>query len=243
VSAASTSPRVVIFDFDGTLVDSQLVILEAMTRAFERAGLAPRELAAVRRVVGLSLEDAIARLLDGEVGDGEVGDGEVGGREIGRVAGEVAALYRGAFLEMRTRADHHEPLFAGVRETVTELAASRLLGIATGKSRRGLFACLDRHGLRDHFSSFQTADLNPGKPHPQMVERALDELGATPGEAVLVGDTVFDMEMAANAGVRAIGVSWGYHEPEELSAAGAACILNEMADLVPLLAGTQEEAR
>ena len=96
-----------------------------------------------------------------------------------------------------------------------------LLGIATGKARRGLLTTLERHGLSNRFITLQTVDSNPGKPHPAMLLRAMAETGVDPSATVVVGDTVYDMEMARRAGVRAVGVAWGYHTPDELEATGA----------------------
>ena len=94
---------------------------------------------------------------------------------------------------------------------------------------------LDHHGLRPLFVTLQTADGNPSKPHPAMLERAMAETGSRPVETVFVGDTTFDVEMALAAGVRAVGVAWGYHPPEELAAAGAERVLDSFAELTPLV--------
>lgn len=214
--------RLILFDYDGTLVDSQRAILHAMTAGFAAADLPPPEAAAVRRVVGLSLEIAVARLCP------DPGDGATVSR--------VADAYRAAFLALRSRPDYDEPLFPGVRNTLAALDRPEVcLGIATGKARRGLLASLERHGLGHHFVTLQTGDDGPGKPHPAMLERAMAEAGVGPGHTVLIGDTSFDMEMAVNAGVPGLGVSWGYHAPEELSASGAAAILDSLAELPPRL--------
>ena len=128
------------------------------------------------------------------------------------------------------------PLFAGMRELLHRLhGAGWLLGVATGKSDRGLTACLAGHEISDLFVTLQTADRHPSKPHPAMLEAALFEAGVTAEAAVMIGDTSFDMEMAAAAGVRAIGVDWGYHAPEELLATGATGVASDMAALEALL--------
>ncbi len=115
-----------------------------------------------------------------------------------------------------------QPLFDGIADLLGGLRqAGWLLGIATGMSDRGLTHCLAAHGLTDHFVTLQTADRHPSKPHPAMLEAALAEAGAEPAQAVMIGDTAFDMQMARDAGVGALGVDWGYHEPDELRAAGA----------------------
>ncbi|SVC85217.1 uncharacterized protein METZ01_LOCUS338071, partial [marine metagenome] len=140
------------------------------------------------------------------------------------------------FLELRGSPDLHEPLFADVVETLTLLEKTGyILGIATGKSRRGLSAILETHGLAKHFVTLQTADDAPSKPHPGMLERAMAETGMAKDETVLIGDTVFDMEMALNAGVGAFGVAWGYHDTAELKAAGAHLVLDNLCDLPVVL--------
>lgn len=142
--------------------------------------------------------------------------------------GHLADVYRRTVQGRRTRGEDNDPLYPGIRETLLALdRAGVLLGVATGKSMRGLRHTLDRHDLGSLFVTLQTSDRAPGKPHPAMVERALADTGARPAAAVVIGDTVFDIGMARNAGVTAIGVSWGYHEPDELLAAGAACIIDD----------------
>lgn len=200
--------KLVLFDCDGTLVDSQHVIVAAMGRAFARAELAmpPRE--AVLGIVGLSLVEAMQRL----------------GEDDPRFPAErLAELYREAFRELRTEPDFSEPMFPGMRALIDRLAArdDLLLGIATGKSQRGVAAVLAHHGLEGRFVTIQTADDAPSKPHPAMVLQAMAATGAAPMDTVLIGDTSFDMVMARAAGARAIGVSWGYHAPDLLTQSGA----------------------
>jgi phosphoglycolate phosphatase len=215
--------RLIVFDFDGTLVDSQAMIGRCMSQAFAEAGLSAPELASVRRIVGLSLEIAIERLLP---------EGE------GFRAAEIAGRYRKAFFALRSDPAFHEPLFPRARETLDRLAAAEVhLAIATGKNLRGLRASLDRHGLSNYFSCLQTPDTSPSKPHPGMLYRAIEELDCTASETVVIGDTTYDMEMARNAGATGIGVGWGYHEVAELKAAGAVRVLQEFTDLPLALAG------
>lgn len=209
--------RLIVFDFDGTLVDSQAGIVHCMGRGFAAVGLPAPPAESVRRVVGLSLELAIARLLPVEAQEAVV---------------PAAAAYREAFLAWRADPAFHEPLFDGVVETLERLDTPQvLLGIATGKNLRGLSASLERHGLSRRFTTLQTPDHSPSKPHPGMLKRAMDEVGCYPDETVLIGDTTFDIEMAQNAGTVSLGVSWGYHAPEELRAAGARDVLAAMAEL------------
>ncbi len=213
--------RLVVFDCDGTLVDSQHMIVEAMTTAFEAARLAPPTAEAVRRIVGLALAEGIALLIDR---GGDAATAEV-----------VAGHYRQAFGELRSK-PHDEPLYPGAEEAIDRLeAAGFVLGVATGKSLKGLTSTLGRHGLLRRFVTLQTSDVAAGKPHPEMLHRAMSETGANPEDTVLVGDTTFDMTMARNADVRAIGVSWGYHEVDELWRAGAGHVIDSFEELAPLV--------
>ncbi len=216
-----SSLKLVVFDLDGTLVDSQGGIIAAMTQAFRGAGLEDPAPSAVRRVVGLSLMAAVGELMPGA--------------EAEKVA-DVAELYRDAFYALRSRPDYHEPLFPGARAALEALDRPEvLLGIATGKARRGLLGSLERHDLSGHFVTLKTADDGPGKPHPGILESAMTEVGVGAEDTIMVGDTVFDIQMARNAQARAVGVSWGYHEADELSVAGAARVIDSFEDLLPAL--------
>lgn len=225
-----TGPRLVIFDCDGTLVDSQNVICAAMEMAFANAGLAapPRE--SVLEIVGLSLPEAIARV-----------------KETQAIPHDAALLevlleeYKQAFTVLRQDPALKEPMFPGAREGVLALAGrdNVLLGIATGKSRRGVDRFLGRNDLAGCFATIQTADDAPSKPHPAMIEQAMAGTGADPAATVMVGDTSYDMAMARNAGVAGLGVGWGYHPPEALYEAGAATVA---ADFAGLLAAIDEDA-
>jgi phosphoglycolate phosphatase len=215
------SPRLAVFDCDGTLVDSQHVIASCMASAFASEELAAPAPASVRRVIGLPLPECVARLAP---------DSDAGRRA------RLVEAYKATFFTIRQRPDHHEPLFDGARAVLDELEESGwLLAVATGKSRRGLLAVLARHGLDARFVSLQTADDGPGKPDPGMLLRAMDATGASAADTVMIGDTSFDMLMAANAGVAGIAVSWGYHPPAELVAAGAAVVAENFAQIPGLV--------
>ena len=208
----------IVFDVDGTLVDSQAGIVASMTEAFAEIGLDAPTADQTRRVVGLSLEEAVARLLPGGLRDPRLD--------------KAVAAYKHAFMTRRARPDYDEPLFPGTREVLAALDHPQVcLGVATGKSKRGLDATLAHHDLARFFVTARTADGGPGKPHPRMLQEAMRDVGAEPHETLLIGDTVFDVEMAGNAGVPAFGVSWGYHDPRELSRAGARTILGTFDDL------------
>ena len=200
--------KLAVFDCDGTLIDSQVNILRAMRQSFDRNGLPPPADHDIRRVVGLSLVETMQVLLP-------AADPALHVR--------LAQDYKGAFQRLRAdRSLDPEPLYAGIAGLLGDLRdAGWLLGVATGKSDRGLALALDHHGLAAHFVTLQTADRHPSKPHPAMLLAALAEAGALAEDAVIIGDTVFDIAMGGNAGVRAIGVDWGYHDAAELIDAGA----------------------
>ena len=213
--------RLVIFDVDGTLVDSQHAILAATAAAFAGEGLPVPAPSEVRRQVGLGVEEAIARL---------VPEGE----EV--VRRRLALAFREAAQAIRRRPDYTEPLYPGIREALEGLVHPTVfLGIATGKARRGLDHTLESHGIAGLFQTLQTADGNPSKPHPAMLVNAMAETGVKAAETVFIGDTVFDMAMAAGAGTAGVGVAWGYHGTDDLRAAGAQRIIQEAAELGPAL--------
>lgn len=221
------SLRLVIFDCDGTLVDSQHGIIAAMEDAMTRHGWPAPTPAQTRAVVGLSLEEAIERLLLAQGAAPQTVDPH-----------PIAESYKQAFSALRQQPDHDEPLFPGTLELLDALdEAGVLYGIATGKSRRGLISTLKHHDLAERFVTLQTVDDAAGKPHPEMVLRALSAVGVDRAASVVVGDTSFDMLMARNAGVPGVGVSWGYHAPEELTAHGAQAVLDHFDELMPLLPG------
>jgi phosphoglycolate phosphatase len=199
--------RLAIFDCDGTLVDSQATICAAMDESFVAAGLAPPSREQTRRIVGLSLVEAMRAILP---------DAD---EALHR---SLAEGYKIAFQRMRARGHVEEPLYGGIPELLDTLEAGGwLLAVATGKSDRGLGLCLACHGLERRFVSLQTADRHPSKPNPSMIHAALADAGAEAHLSMMIGDTSYDMAMAKAAGVAAVGVAWGYHTPDELVAAGA----------------------
>ncbi len=215
----SAALKLAIFDVDGTLVDSQQLILAAMMAAFEAVDLPlpPRE--TTLSVVGLSLPLAIASLCP-----------KASEVQLAR----MVAVYKQAYATGRQQEHLSSPLYPNAKETLESLWAvpEVLLGVATGKSRRGLDFILDAHQLSGRFVTEQVADHHPSKPHPSMVLAALSESGVDSDRAVMIGDTSFDMEMGRAAGVRCVGVTWGYHDADRLIKAGADAIVDDF-DALP----------
>ncbi|MCB2048309.1 MAG: HAD-IA family hydrolase [Novosphingobium sp.] len=213
--------RLALFDCDGTLIDGQASICEAMEAAFAAHGLAAPDRGRIRRAVGLSLPVAVRGLIP------EAGPD---------VQGAVVASYKQAFRTARMEGRLAQPLVPGIREVLDALThAGWVLGVATGMSSRGLRHCLAENGLTDLFSTLQTADGHPSKPHPSMAETALFETACDARDSVMIGDTVFDIEMAVNAGMTGLGVDWGYHASDDLLAAGARIVAREPKDLMEYL--------
>lgn len=202
------TPRLIVFDVDGTLVDSQAHILASMEGAFAAAGRAMPPRAEALSVVGLSLPLALARLVPDAP-------------EV-----EIAAMveaYKATFQRIRLSDAGASPLFPGTAQMLAALEAQEgmMLGLATGKSRRGLDHLVALHGWERTFVTRQVADDHPSKPHPSMLLAALAQTGVDPAQAVMVGDTHYDIEMGRAAGMRTVGVTWGYHRREMLGGADA----------------------
>lgn len=211
---SDNGPALVIFDCDGTLVDGQHVIIDAMTLTFERAGLSVPDPADIRHIIGLSLEHAIEKL--------------VPSASETKVL-ELAEAYKASFFDLMSKGeDRHEPLYPGIENLVTGLDDDGyLLAVATGKSQRGLRRVLAGHDMLDRFISLQTADIRPSKPHPAMIQYAVSDAGTSAARSMMIGDTSYDMEMARAAGALAIGVTWGYHTPDVLQQSGAHHIVED----------------
>ena len=209
--------RLALFDCDGTLVDSQANICLAMEHCFEKSRLVPPSRQEIRRIVGLSVREAVEALLP---------EGDAALHDV------LAEDYKRAFHALRGKGLIDEPLFDGILETMARLdEAGWLLGVATGKSDRGLALCLEHHGITRRFVTLQTADRHPSKPHPAMVETAMAEAGAAPETTIMIGDTSFDMLMGRAADAHALGVSWGYHDIVDLTAAGAHRVVHDPRDI------------
>ncbi len=213
--------RLAIFDCDGTLVDGQANICLAMEHAFDEAGMPPPPRQATRRIVGLSLVEAMRMLLP-DASDAQHLD--------------MAEQYKAAYFTLRGNGMADEPLYDGIAALLSELdEGGWLLGIATGKSDRGLHRCLDVHGLRGLFVTLQTADRHPSKPHPSMIYQALSDSGADVANTIMIGDTVYDIQMGKAAACKTIGVGWGYHPLDELRDAGADFVVETMDELKTIL--------
>lgn len=216
--------NLVIFDLDGTLINSEAIILEAQFETFARCGLKHPGREAGLGIVGLTLDIALMRLAGHE-----------------RPDDVLTETYRQVFGAMRLQAESDpklaEPLFPGVAEMLAELSRrpDTVLGIATGKSRRGADYIIERHGWGSLFATIQTADDAASKPHPEMILRAMRETGAEPGATLMIGDSNFDMEMAVAAGVAPVAVSWGFQSVAALKAAGAAHVIEDWAALPGLI--------
>ncbi len=213
--------KLAIFDCDGTLVDSGATIQRALAAAFDQHAVDLPSPEVSRKIIGLSLTEAMAALLP------------EASPEQHRALSED---YKRAFWTLRAAGEVEEPLFDGVLELLDKLEDDGwLLAVATGKSDRGLKHCLESHDIHARFVSLQTADRHPSKPHPSMVEQAIAEAGAAPHTSIVVGDTSFDMAMAVSAGASGIGAGWGYHEADELIEAGAISVADRPLDVLEVI--------
>lgn len=215
--------KLVLFDCDGTLVDSAGLIHETMRRTFAAFGKPEPSFAATKAIIGLTLDIAIARMQ----GKPHADDEDVA----------MMAHYKSLFSTVRHDLDFKEPLYDGIRELIDTIGPrdDLLIGAVTGKSRRGLDLVMSTHGFDQYFVIGRTADDCPSKPHPAMVNECCDALGVSPANTLVIGDAIYDMQMAKAAGATAIGVDWGYGSVDQLVAAGADHIVHHPSELVPLI--------
>lgn len=212
------SRALALFDLDGTLVDSRRLIHAAMDEAFRVNGLGGCAYDHVRKIVGIELSQAIRMLLPHDA-NAALADG-------------VFNTFRETFVRLREEDASLESLYPGARDLLDTLATNGwVLGVATGKPRRGLDHILTAHDLGGVFATLNTSCTGPGKPDPRMVHDALRETGTLPEACVMIGDTSHDIAMAVNAKVRGAGVTWGFHTREEIAAAGAHDIHDDFACL------------
>lgn len=215
------SARLAVFDCDGTLADGQAAICLAMEAAFAETGLPIPARSDIRRIVGLSLPVAMRQLAPGADGDTQA---------------QMVEAYKTAFRAARLDGSLREPLFDGMADLLRRLqGAGWLLSVATGKSHRGMTSLIAANRLDGLFTSLHTADHYPSKPDPAMLDAAMATAQVAPAATLMIGDTVYDMHMAQAAGVRAIGVDWGYHEAAELIAAGADAVATTPHELEALI--------
>jgi phosphoglycolate phosphatase len=214
-----TSHKLLIFDCDGTLVDSQNAIVAAMDFAFGAMGLPAPGRARTLSVVGLSLPEAFSALAP---------------RESDATRAALAERYKSDFPRARSEAERNDDLYDGIADVIAALARREdvVLGVATGKSKRGVKRLFDQERWHGAFATIQTADDNPSKPHPGMILRAMAETGVQPLDTVMIGDTTYDIEMARAAGVGAVGVAWGYHPVQSLVHAGAHTVVDDARQLI-----------
>lgn len=210
--------RLVIFDADGTLVNSQAVILEGMRQVFLEFGYTPPPVTSMLASIGLSLNLLFAMLLQ---------------REVDEEIEQMSASYKKRFFNLKKIPELYSPLYDGIDEIIETLSAQpeTLLAIATGKSRRGLNEMVDTFGYRDKFIALRSADDCPSKPHPAMILECCEIAGCDVLQTVMVGDSSYDMQMAIQAGTRALGVSWGYQDIASLEKSGAHAIVAKPHDI------------
>lgn len=203
----------IVFDWDGTVMDSTAVIATSIQSACRDLGLTVPTDEAARHVIGMGL----AQALQHAVPDAPE-----------HLYQPLADRYRYYFLAQ----DQTIPLFAGAAETIAELhEAGYSLAVATGKSRKGLDRVMDSSGLRDYFHASRTADETFSKPHPAMLQEIMDELGIGAERVLMVGDTTHDLQMAINAGVDAVGMTYGAHPKDQLRELQPLALLDDFHEL------------
>jgi phosphoglycolate phosphatase len=213
--------RLAVFDVDGTLVDSRRSIQASSDAAFRHLGRSPPPYEAVRQTIGLSLSEGLA-LLAPDLSVGELA--------------EMLDFYKTYFSELHQDPAWRDPLYSGAAELLDGLKREAWkIAMATGQSRRGVERALRVHAWADIFDSTHCADDGPGKPHPSMLLEAMRALGAAPERTIMIGDTAHDIRMARAAGVRSVGVTWGFHTRAEIEAAGADLICDTFAELEQIL--------
>jgi phosphoglycolate phosphatase len=224
----SPSPRkraLVLFDLDGTLVDGQHSVQATFEAIFPKFGYPAPNRAAVRAIIGRSLPHAIADLLGDEA-----------------PVEAITEAYKTHFHAMRAGDAYTEALYDDVDDVMRRLAKrdNLVLGTATGKALRGIHWLIEQNGWQGFFATLQAADTAESKPSPEMVLNACRETGMDPGDVIVFGDSIFDMQMAVSAGATAIGVSYGYGDPDHLRQTGALRIIDGFAEVEGIIAAFLE---
>jgi len=215
--------KLILFDFDGTLVDSQHAIVESVQLTAEKMGLAIPERPLIMTCIGKSLQSAIMTAFP---------------QMAAEKVDDFVLEYHAAFHNIQSQEAEREPFFDGVDMLLETLKnAGHLMGVVTNKSLQGLENALQRRGATHYFSTLQTPDQGPCKPDPDHVLRAVSDVGGDPSGTIMVGDTVYDIQAAVAAGVHAVGVSWGYGAAENLRQAGAAVTVDSMENLITYIEG------
>ncbi|WP_148863178.1 HAD family hydrolase [Marinobacter fonticola] len=208
------TPKIVIFDWDGTLIDSVDHIADSLHLAATELGFPALERDAYKDIIGLGIIEALQTLYPGLAMD------------------EIQAIREGYGRYFFSKQTTPQNVFAGISELLAELAgANAQLAVATGKSRRGLARALESSGLGAHFAVTRCADETRSKPDPAMLMEIVEHFGIEPGEAVMIGDTIYDMDMAQRIGMPAIGVEWGVHPRARLEEFAPAAVASDMAAL------------
>jgi phosphoglycolate phosphatase len=208
--------RLVVFDLDGTLIDSEALIVESVTNAFKSVNEVVPDEGSIRAISGITARDAMAILAPHATPE--------------RIE-QITASYRSQYLSGAGL--QREPMFKGALEALDRLQKDpqTILAVATGKGHQGAVTVLELHGIAGRFNSIETPTHNRGKPDPQMIETAMLKAGVERSQTVMIGDTVHDMRMAKAAQVGAIGVAWGYHDRTDLLNAGADVVLDRFDEL------------
>ena len=208
--------RLVIFDLDGTLIDSEALIVQTVGEAFRAVNEPIPDEEAIRAISGITARDALAILAP-----------QADPARVDVLLESYVTHY-----QART-ASSREPMFSGAAQALERLQAApeTILAVATGKGYQSAVTLLEHHGIIGRFNSIETPTHNRGKPDPQMLETAMEKAGVDAARTVMVGDTVHDMRMAKAGKVKAIGVAWGYHAIDDLREAGADIVLEDFAEL------------
>jgi len=215
--------QLIIFDWDGTLMDSTGHIVNCMRQAIKKLQLEPLADHEISHIIGLGLHEAVQTLYPS-------------GNDV--LWTSLADCYRQTWLS----SPEETPLFANARELLTRLAEQDIfLGVATGKSRRGLDKVLKATDLGEHFIATRCADECHSKPHPQMLMELMDYTGVSPDQAIMIGDTEFDLMMAANAGAHSLGITHGAHDEAKLLACSPLAIVHDLYEVETWLHRTAKQ--